>query len=171
MNDNEITYFAETTFRNEMRRFGIKRADRRRHMYVIGKTGTGKTTMLDNMTVQDIQRGNGVAVLDPHGEYAEQMLSFVPKERIDDVVYFNPADLAHPLGFNMLEKPDPNLRHFVASGLMGVFKKLWPDVWSARMEYFLEFHSGASGARRRNTYRRQPHFRRQGIPQADCFGD
>src|SRR3989338_2695459 len=106
MNDNEITYFAETTFRNEMRRFGIKRADRRRHMYVIGKTGTGKTTMLDNMTVQDIQRGNGVAVLDP-------------------------------LGFNMLEKPDPNLRHFVASGLMGVFKKLWPDVWSARMEYFL----------------------------------
>ena len=137
MNHDEITYFAETTFRNEMRRFGIKRPDRRRHMYVIGKTGTGKTTMLDNMTVQDIQRGNGVAVLDPHGEYAERMLSFVPKERIDDVVYFNPADLAHPLGFNMLEKPDPNLRHFVASGLMGVFKKLWPDVWSARMEYFL----------------------------------
>ncbi len=120
-----------------MRRFGIKRADRRRHMYVIGKTGTGKTTMLDNMTVQDIQRGNGVAVLDPHGEYAERMLSFVPKERIDDVVYFNPADLEYPLGFNMLEKPDPSLRHFVASGLMGVFKKLWPDVWSARMEYFL----------------------------------
>ncbi len=134
---DDITYFAETNFRNERRRFGIKRADRRRHMYVIGKTGTGKTTALDNMTVQDIQRGNGVAVIDPHGEYAERMLSFVPKERIDDVVYFNPNDLEYPLGFNMLEKPEDQMRHFVASGLMGVFKKLWPDVWSARMEYFL----------------------------------
>lgn len=106
-------------------------------MYVIGKTGTGKTTMLDNMTIQDIQRGNGVAVLDPHGEYAERMLNFIPKERIDDVVYFNPGDLTQPMGFNMLEKPSMEMRHFVASGLMGVFKKLWPDVWSARMEYFL----------------------------------
>jgi len=134
---NDITYFAETNYRNQRTRFGIKQSDRRRHMYIIGKTGTGKTTLLDNMTVQDIQQGKGVAVIDPHGEYAERMLSFVPRERIDDVVYFNPADLDHPLGFNMLEKPKPEMRHFVASGLMGVFKKLWPDVWSARMEYFL----------------------------------
>ncbi|MBI2096815.1 MAG: type IV secretion system DNA-binding domain-containing protein [Candidatus Sungbacteria bacterium] len=137
MENSEVTYFAETTFRNSLRRFGIKRADRRRHMYIIGKTGTGKTTLLDNMTVQDIQRGNGVAVIDPHGEYAERMLSFIPASRIDDVVYFNPSDLQYPIGFNMLEKPPLELRHFVSSGLMGVFKKLWPDVWSARMEYFL----------------------------------
>ena len=136
-NGNDITYFAETSFRNERRRFGIKRADRRRHVYVIGKTGTGKTTMLDNMTVQDIQRGNGVAVIDPHGTYAERMLSFIPPERVKDVVYFNPADTEYPLGFNMLEKPSENMRHFVASGLMSVFKKLWVDAWSARMEYFL----------------------------------
>lgn len=134
---DEITYFAETNYRNEKKRFGIKHADRRRHMYIIGKTGTGKTTLLDNMTIQDIQKGNGVAVLDPHGEYAERMLNFVPKERINDVVYFNPNDLEFPFGFNMLEKPKSEMRHFVASGLMGVFKKLWPDVWSARMEYFL----------------------------------
>lgn len=134
---DDITYFAETNYRNERRRFGIKNADRRRHMYVIGKTGTGKTTLLDNMTIQDIQRGNGVCVIDPHGEYAERMLSFVPASRVDDVVYFNPNDLEYPLGFNMLEKPADQMRHFVASGLMGVFKKLWPDVWSARMEYFL----------------------------------
>lgn len=133
----EVTYFAETNYRNQRVRFGIKRPDRRRHMYIIGKTGTGKTTLLDNMTVQDIQRGNGVAVIDPHGEYAERMLSFVPQERIGDVVYFNPADTAHPIGFNMLEKPNPAMRHFVASGLMSVFKKLWVDAWSARMEYFL----------------------------------
>ena len=106
-------------------------------MYVIGKTGTGKTTMLDNMAVQDIQRGNGLAIVDPHGEFAERMLSFIPKERLHDVVYFNPADLGQPLGFNMLEKPSEEMRHFVASGLMSVFKKLWVDAWSARMEYFL----------------------------------
>lgn len=137
MEPNQITYFAETNHRNQKVKFGVKQGDRRRHMYVIGKTGTGKTTMLDNMTIQDIQRGNGVAVLDPHGEYAERMLNFIPKERIDDVVYFNPSDLTQPMGFNMLEKPSMEMRHFVASGLMGVFKKLWPDVWSARMEYFL----------------------------------
>lgn len=134
---SDITFFAETNHRNQKVKFGIKRPDRRRHMYIIGKTGTGKTTLLDNMTIQDIQKGSGVAVLDPHGEYAERMLNFVPKERINDVVYFNPSDLDYPFGFNMLEKPDPKMRHFVASGLMGVFKKLWPDVWSARMEYFL----------------------------------
>lgn len=137
MTSSDITYFAETNYRNDKKRFGIKRADRRRHMYVIGKTGTGKTTMLDNMAVQDIQRGNGLAIIDPHGEFAERMLSFVPKERMKDVVYFNPADLEMPLGFNMLEKPSEEMRHFVASGLMSVFKKLWVDAWSARMEYFL----------------------------------
>jgi len=137
MNNENITIFAETDFRNQKRRFGIKTDDRRRHIYIIGKTGTGKTTLLENMAIQDIQRGNGVGIVDPHGEFAEKMLDFVPSNRINDVIYFNPADLEFPLAFNVLEKVNPEYRHLVASGLMGVFKKIWPDVWSARMEYIL----------------------------------
>ncbi len=133
----QITFFAETDFRNQKRRFGIKADDRRRHIYIVGKTGTGKTTLLENIAIQDIQNGNGVAIVDPHGEFAEKMLDFVPANRINDVIYFNPADLSFPIAFNVLEKVDPEHRHLVASGLMGVFKKIWPDVWSARMEYIL----------------------------------
>lgn len=134
---SEITLFAETNFRNERRRFGIKTDDRRRHMYVIGKTGTGKTTMLSNMVAADILAGNGVGVVDPHGEFAEEMLDFVPASRINDVVYFNPADLNHPIAFNVLEKVVPEHRHLVASGVVGVFKKLWADTWGPRLEYVL----------------------------------
>ncbi len=137
MNDSQITFFAETNFRNERRRFGIKTDDRRRHMYVIGQTGTGKTTMMENMVISDILAGNGVGVVDPHGEFAEKILDFIPKERVKDVIYFNPADLDFPIAFNAIEKVDSSMRHLVASGLMGVFKKIWPDVWSARMEYIL----------------------------------
>lgn len=137
MTTNDITFFAETNFRNERKRFGIKPDDRRRHMYVIGQTGTGKTTLLENMVISDIWAGHGVGVVDPHGEFAEKMLHYVPKERIQDVIYFNPADLDHPIAFNAIEQVDPEQRHLVASGLMGVFKKIWPDVWSARMEYIL----------------------------------
>jgi len=137
MENEEITIFAETNFRNKRTKFGIKPDDRRRHMYVVGKTGMGKTEMLANMAIQDIQRGNGVAIVDPHGEFAERMLDFVPEERINDVIYFNPADLDSPIAFNAIEQVAPEYRHLVASGLMGVFKKIWPDVWSARMEYLL----------------------------------
>ncbi|MBI4099220.1 type IV secretion system DNA-binding domain-containing protein [Candidatus Parcubacteria bacterium] len=134
---SEITLFAETNFRNQRRRFGIKPDDRRRHMYVIGKTGTGKTTMLANMVVADILSGKGVGVVDPHGEFAEEMLDFVPSSRVNDVVYFNPADLNHPVAFNVLEKVVPEHRHLVASGVVGVFKKLWADTWGPRLEYVL----------------------------------
>lgn len=134
---NDTIYFAETNFRNERRRFGIKKEDRDRHFYVIGKTGTGKTTMLDNMAVQDIQAGHGVGIIDPHGEFVERMLDFIPKERIEDVVYFNPDDKEFPVAFNIMENVREDQRPLVAAGLMGVFKKLWPDVWSARMEYIL----------------------------------
>jgi CxxC-x17-CxxC domain-containing protein len=136
-NSNEIIVFAETDYRNQKRRFGIKANDRRRHVYIVGKTGTGKTTLLENMAIQDIQGGRGIGIVDPHGEFAEKMLDFVPSSRINDVIYFNPADLDHPIAFNVLEKVDAEYRHLVASGLMGVFKKIWPDVWSARMEYIL----------------------------------
>lgn len=137
MEQSDTIFFAETTFRNERKRFGIKQDDRRRHIYTVGKTGMGKTVMLENMVIQDIRKGNGVAVVDPHGEFAERMLDFVPPSRVNDVIYFNPADLSHPIAFNVLEKVDPEYRHLVASGLMGIFKKIWPDVWSARMEYLL----------------------------------
>jgi len=135
--NNEITYFAETTFRNIRKKFGIKTDDRRRHMYTIGKTGMGKTVMMENMAIQDIQAGKGVGFVDPHGEAAEHLLDFIPSNRINDVIYFNPADLDYPIAFNVIEKVDITHRHLVASGLMGVFKKIWPDVWSARMEYIL----------------------------------
>jgi len=137
MDKQEINFFAETTFRNIRKKFGIKLDDRRRHMYVIGKTGMGKSVLLENMAIQDIQAGRGIGFVDPHGEAAERLLDFVPSKRINDVVYFNPADIDYPIAFNAMEKVDMEHRHLVASGLMGVFKKIWPDVWSARMEYIL----------------------------------
>lgn len=135
--NNEINLFAETNFRNKKVKFGIKKDDRRRHMYIIGKTGMGKTVLLENMAIQDILNNSGVTVVDPHGEFAEKMLDFVPSNRVNDVIYFNPSDIDFPIAFNPIEHVNVEFRHLVASGLMGVFKKIWPDVWSARMEYIL----------------------------------
>jgi len=135
--NGEINFFAQTTFRNQQRKFGIKIDDRRRHFYVVGKTGMGKTVLLKNMAIQDILAGHGVGFVDPHGEAAEELLDFIPSNRINDVIYFNPADLAYPIAFNIMEQVSLEHRHLVAAGLMGVFKKIWPDVWSARMEYIL----------------------------------
>ena len=135
--DEKIIFFAETTFRNMRKKFGIKPDDRRRHVYAVGKTGMGKTVLLENMAIQDIQEGRGVGFVDPHGEAAEKILDFIPANRINDVIYLNPADLEYPIAFNIMEKVDVEYRHLVASGILGVFKKIWPDVWSARMEYIL----------------------------------
>lgn len=136
--ENEITVFAETNFRNARRRFGIKTDDRRRHMYIIGKTGMGKTTLMENLILSDIYAGHGCCYIDPHGDTAEKLLDYIPSNRINDVVYFNPADLEFPVGFNILETSNDDQKHLVRAGLMGVFKKIWPDVWSARMEYILQ---------------------------------
>ncbi len=133
----DLCLFAQTNFRNQMRRFGIKTDDRRRHMYVIGKTGMGKTTMMENMVMNDIYKGHGVGIVDPHGDFAEKIIDFIPPKRINDVVYFNPADTDFPIGFNVLEVKNEEQKHLVASGLMNIFKKIWPDVWSSRMEYIL----------------------------------
>lgn len=135
--DGNINYFAETDFRGKRKPFGIKSEDRNRHIYVIGKTGMGKSTLLENMIIQDIKNGAGVGFIDPHGKSAETMLSFVPPERMDDVVYFAPFDLDWPMAFNVMEDVGADQRHLVANGLMSTFKKIWPDVWSARMEYIL----------------------------------
>ncbi|HPX51826.1 MAG TPA: type IV secretion system DNA-binding domain-containing protein [Candidatus Pacearchaeota archaeon] len=135
--NKDIIFFGETNFRGERKKFGIKLDDRRRHIYIIGKTGMGKTELLKNMAIQDIKNGNGLGFIDPHGEASEELLKFVPEERIEDVIYFNPSDIEKPIAFNIMEEVDPDYRHLIAGGLMGVFKKIWPDVWSSRMEYIL----------------------------------
>jgi CxxC-x17-CxxC domain-containing protein len=135
--ENEVIIFAETNFRNQRQKFGIKANDRRRHFYILGKSGTGKTTLIENMILEDIYAGHGVGFVDPHGDSSEKILDYIPSNRINDVVYFNPADVDWPVGFNILETVDETHKHLVASGLMGVFKKIWPDVWSPRMEYIL----------------------------------
>lgn len=140
---DHITFIGETNFRNRRRAFGIKRDDRRRHVYIIGKTGSGKTTLMENMAIQDLQYGEGVAVVDPHGDFAAAMLDFVPPTRINDVVYFDPADAEYPIAFNVLETVPPEDPRFaqeknlVSSGLVAVFKKLWADSWGPRLEYIL----------------------------------
>ncbi len=134
----DCTYFAQTTFRERLVKFGIKRADRRQHMYLVGKTGTGKTTVFKNMVVQDMQNGEGVAVLDPHGDLVKDLLDFVPAERVDDVVYFDPSDTERPIGLNLLELHDPSQKNLLASGLLDAFKKHFIDIsWGPRLEYLL----------------------------------
>ncbi len=135
--DKKVTYFGETDFRNKKTKFGIQAKDRTRHMYIIGKTGTGKSTLLENLVIQDIQNGEGVCVIDPHGSLAEKALEYVPEDRINDVIYFAPFDTEYPMSFNVLEDIGMDKRHLVVSGLMSVFKKIWQDAWSARMEYIL----------------------------------
>lgn len=133
----KVTVLGQTNYRGQARKFGIKVDDRRRHSYVIGKTGMGKTTLLENMVVSDINNGHGLCVIDPHGDFAEEMLHYIPKERVNDVVYFNPGDMNHPIAFNVLENPNPDYSHLVAAGLLGVFKKIWADSWGPRLEYIL----------------------------------
>src|SRR5437879_5802238 len=135
--ENRITAIAVTNFRNDHRRFGIKRADRRAHMYIIGKTGTGKSTLIANLAQQDLLRGEGFALLDPHGDLVEHVVRLVPEERRADLIYFNVPDTVHPLAFNPLESGQPALKPLVASGLISVFKKIWAESWGPRMEYIL----------------------------------
>lgn len=145
--DKKITYFGIADSRNQERKFGIYDEDRLRHVYTIGKTGMGKSTLLENMAIQDIQNGNGLAFLDPHGKTVELLMEYVPEHRIKDVIYIAPFDLDYPIAFNVLEdvegdaggEPDPVRRQLIVSGLMSTFKKLWQDQWSARMEYILNY--------------------------------
>ena len=132
-----VTYFAETDARNKRIPFGIKTDDRSRHMYLIGKTGMGKSTVLENLTVQDIENGNGLAFIDPHGKTADLFLEYVPEHRKKDVIYFAPFDTEFPISFNVMDGVDADKRHLVVNGLMSAFKKIWVDAWSARMEYIL----------------------------------
>jgi hypothetical protein len=140
--EKRVTYFGVTDARNQEKKFGMYDEDRLRHVYAIGKTGMGKSTLLENMAIQDIQNGQGLAFLDPHGKTVELLLEHVPKHRINDVIYIAPFDLEHPIAFNVLEDvedSDPVRRQLIVSGLMSTFKKLWQDQWSARMEYILNY--------------------------------
>lgn len=137
--ENRITYFAETDSRNKRVKFGIKAKDRTRHVYVIGKTGMGKSTLLENMAIQDLRNDEGMAFIDPHGKTADLLLEYVPEHRKKDVLYFAPFDTENPVSFNVMEDVGPEKRHLVVSGLMSAFKKLFgEESFSDRMQYILQ---------------------------------
>lgn len=137
MEEEKVTYFAEINYRNQKRKFGIRKKDRRYHMYLVGKTGVGKSTLLLNMVKQDMQNNEGLAILDPHGDLIEKSLEFIPETRFKDLVYLNPIDIKQPLYFNPLEVSNPSESHLVVSSLISVFKKIWADSWGPRLEYIL----------------------------------
>ncbi len=135
--EKEITTLGKSNYRGVDRLFGIRQEDRRRHVYVIGKTGMGKSTLLENMILSDIREGKGVAVVDPHGDLADHILDNIPSNRTNDVIVFDPSDRDHPVAFNMLENIDPAMSSVVASGLVGIFKKLYAESWGPRLEHIL----------------------------------
>lgn len=137
-NGEKITYLGRVDYRNKQITFGIKQKDRTRHTYVIGKTGMGKSTLLENMIIQDINNGEGLCVIDPHGSLAEKLLDFIPESRVKDTIYFAPFDSEYPIGLNVLEQVDVSKRHLVANGLMAAFKKVFgEDRFSDRIQYIL----------------------------------
>src|SRR5258706_6718614 len=131
------TYIGDRTVWEGSIRFGISRADQSQHVYAIGKTGPGKTTLLFNLICQDIERGHGVGVIDPHGDLAEELLNYIPPWRTDHVVYFNPADSEFPIGFNLVRAALPDRQYLEASGLVGAFKHLWRESWGPPLQYIL----------------------------------
>jgi len=132
-----ITHIGITNYQSKQLRFGIKEADRAGHIYCIGKTGVGKSTLLLNMAISDIEHGNGLGIIDPHGDIAEGILDYIPKARINDVIYFNPSDIAFPISFNPFSDVGNNQHHLVASNLVGTLKKIWIDSWGPRLEHIL----------------------------------
>ncbi|MBU1152135.1 type IV secretory system conjugative DNA transfer family protein [Patescibacteria group bacterium] len=131
------TILGRSNYRGAEMIFGIKPDDRRRHIYIIGKTGMGKSTVLENMIYSDIMSGKGVGVIDPHGDLAESVLSFIPPNRTNDVVLIDPSDKDYAVAFNMLENVDPALNSIVCSGLVGIFKKIYAESWGPRLEHIL----------------------------------
>ena len=135
--DDGVTVFAETDYRGARMEFGIKREDRRKHFYLLGKTGVGKSTVFKNMFISDILRGDGACIVDPHGDTVEELLDYIPLERVDDVIYFNPTDTECPVGFNLLELKDKSQRDLIADGVVEVFIKQFGTSWGPRLQYIL----------------------------------
>ena len=133
----KINFFGRVIFKNRDLIFGIKDSDRRRHLWAIGKTGTGKSTLIANMAIDDMKKGRGVAIIDPHGDLSEIILDYVPASRINDVVYFNPIDRDRPVRLNILEVKDPVQRELIVSGIVAIFNKLYGHSWGPRLEYIL----------------------------------
>jgi type IV secretory pathway TraG/TraD family ATPase VirD4 len=137
MDAGHVIHFARADFRNDNRPFGIKDEDRFLHVYVIGKTGTGKSTLLETMALQDLERGSGFALIDPHGDLVARIAARVPSSRQDEVIYLNATDSTQPYGYNPLRHVSEDRIALAASGMMDVFKKMWPDAWGVRMEHIL----------------------------------
>ncbi len=136
----ELSLFAQTNFRGGRAKFGIKRGDRGRHLYIIGQTGTGKSNLLELLTLSDIYHNQGLAIIDPHGDFATHMMQYVPEHRLDDVIYFNPADRDFPIAFNPMEVIDPTFKNHISSELVGVLKRLFEATsWGPRLEYILRY--------------------------------
>ncbi|MFA5358469.1 MAG: DUF87 domain-containing protein [Patescibacteria group bacterium] len=169
--DTEISLIANTNFRGSNKLFGIKRADRRRHLYIIGKSGTGKSKLLVSLINDDIRHKKGVCVIDPHGDLVHEVIQFVPKERINDVIVFNASDLQYPVPFNILEKVPREMKQQVTQGLIEVFKKFFGGDWSPKIEHVFRFttlamldyeESSIVGMQKMLTNRK---FRQKVIPQ------
>lgn len=133
----KVNFFAKTEFRNKEMIFGIRKEDRRKHMYIIGKTGTGKSTLIANMIINDIRNGEGVAVIDPHGDLCEILLDYIPSFRVNDIVYLDPSDTSRSFVLNPLEVQNPQQRELVVSGIVSIFYKLYAHTWGPRLEYIL----------------------------------
>lgn len=138
-NDDQISAFGMTNFRGVNYQFGLQRPDRSRHVYVIGQTGTGKSGLLELFALSDIFHNHGYAIIDPHGDFAVDNMRFIPASRIKDVVYFNPADTAHPIGFNPMEVIDPSFKNNISSEIIGVMKRMFEFSWGPRLEYILRY--------------------------------
>lgn len=135
--EHRVTHLARTNFRNRRVAFGVRQADRRSHMYLVGRTGTGKSTLLETMIRQDIASDRGLALCDPHGDLVQRVVAAVPEARRQDIVYFDVPDTRRVVGFNPLEAVPPPRRALAASGVLDAFKKLWADSWGPRLEHIL----------------------------------
>ena len=137
--DENISAFGLTNFRGINHQFGMQRYDRSRHVYIIGQTGAGKSGLLELFALSDVYHNQGYAIIDPHGDFAINNMKFIPAHRIKDVVYFNPADTANPIGFNPLEVTDPNMKSNISSEVIGVLKRMFGESWGPRLEYILRY--------------------------------
>ena len=135
MDEDDVIHIGRIDFRNDDRVFGIKHEDRFSHVYVIGKTGTGKSTLIETMALQDLERGNGFALIDPHGDLVARVAARIAASRRDDVIYLNATDPSQPYGYNPLRHVSEDRIALASSGIMDVFKKMWPDAWGVRMEW------------------------------------
>ncbi|HMR72477.1 MAG TPA: type IV secretion system DNA-binding domain-containing protein, partial [Candidatus Saccharibacteria bacterium] len=137
--DEEVSAFGLTNFRGINQQFGLWRYDRSRHVYIIGQTGAGKSGLLELFALSDVYHNQGYAIIDPHGDFAVNNLKFIPAHRIKDVVYFNPADTAYPLGFNPMEVINPSMKNNISSEIIGVLKRMFGESWGPRLEYILRY--------------------------------